>query len=107
MMRLIDKVAEARTPKEALAAFRDWLEDAGMPVAAMAAHREMTDVAPREFEIMRSWEVERDALEAAAEVDDRYDEGHEDGYEEGWQACLAASKGALLIAEQVSEVKPL
>ena len=41
--RLIDKVAEAETPLDALNAVRDWLEHAGMPTAAMAIHREGTD----------------------------------------------------------------
>jgi hypothetical protein len=43
--RLIDKVAEARTPAEALKVVSAWLEDGGMPTAGMAVYREITDVA--------------------------------------------------------------
>jgi hypothetical protein len=42
-MRLIDQIAAAHTPLEALNAVRDWLEEAGLPTAALAIHREGTD----------------------------------------------------------------
>jgi hypothetical protein len=43
--RLIDLVAKSRTPADALRAVRDWLEEHGAPTAAMAVHREVTDIA--------------------------------------------------------------
>jgi hypothetical protein len=69
-MRLIDKVAEALTPQDALQSVRDWLEDAGQPVSAMLLHREVSDTASG-----KDFFFGEDALERA----------HEEGFTEGFE----------------------
>jgi flagellar biosynthesis/type III secretory pathway protein FliH len=97
--RLIDLVAGAETPADALRSVRDWLEQAGMPTAALAVERERTDVAygweGKEFKA-----VERATLETQEEAyeDGRREgqaEGEEIGYAAGWAACEAAERSHL------------
>jgi hypothetical protein len=88
-MRLIDMVAESRTPLDALRVVRNWLEEHGASTAALGLHRESTDSANAsevEFAEVRVAHEEgyRDGRsEALSDNEDR-------GFEKGWAAAMAS-----------------
>lgn len=89
-MRLIDQVAEARTPADALRAVRDWLEEHGAPTAALGVHREVTDVGNLPYFVFEGerWKLEQEAFDRG------YKQGHMEGYDEAQRDVAIASLNA-------------
>lgn len=99
-MQLVQSVADATTPLDAIRRVRDWLETRGHAGAASVLHEE-TFVARGWGNAADEWRNERDVNRIINQFQDEVDaltarletewgEGHDDGYQEGFAAGQAS-----------------